>query len=212
MVRTFCGIMVFVLCLTMANAGDIKLPPPQTEGGTPVFEALNKRSSPKGNAFPTGTISDEELSTLLWAASGQNRDGKGWTVPMAMGVEPYCKIFVVGEKGAFLYSWRDHSLKEVAAENVKAKISPQPFAASASYILIFVDSPEPLEKINRGKERWEEYMDVAVGAMTQSVYLAAGSLGIGVRYAATMDQDFVKKTLKLAANEKPVCIVPIGKF
>ena len=210
--RMSCLALSLFLVALAANSGDIKLPEPQTAGGAPIFDTLRQRTSAPGNAFPTGEISDADLSTLLWAASGQNRPDKGWTVPFAMGVEPYCRIYVVSGKGVHLYSWKDHSLKAVTGEDVRAKISPQPFVKTAACIFVFVTDHASLEKNGRGKDRWQEWTDVAVGAMTQNLYLAAEALNIGGRYAAMMDADFVKKTLDIPAGEKAVCIFPLGKL
>jgi nitroreductase len=47
--------------------------------------------------------------------------------------------------------------------------------------------------------------------MTQQLYLVADSLGIGARYAETMDVNFVRKTLNIPADEEPICIFALGK-
>ena len=88
--------------LPAAWAESIALPPPATEGGLGLFSALKKRSSVSGGDFSTAEVSLEELSTVLWAASGLNRGQTGWTVPMAEGLEPYVKIYVAGPDGVWL--------------------------------------------------------------------------------------------------------------
>lgn len=59
---------------------DVILPAPKTSAGMGVFAALNSRHSAKAGEFPLKDISKQELSNLLWAASGKNRSAKGWTV------------------------------------------------------------------------------------------------------------------------------------
>ena len=201
-----------LLGISSVQGADVKLPPPQTSGGKPVLDALASRASASGREFPSGKISEAELSTLLWAASGLNRQPKGWTIPLAMGVEPYCRIYVAGAGGVHLYSWQDHSLQEISREDIRSKISSQPFAARASHFLIFVTDRSPLKKAGRMGVRWDEWLDVAVGAMTQNVYLAADSLGIGVRFVAMMDMTLIRKTLPIPDDEKPVCIFPMAKY
>ncbi|MDR1322931.1 MAG: SagB/ThcOx family dehydrogenase, partial [Candidatus Margulisbacteria bacterium] len=51
------------------------LPQPRTSGGEGIFTLLEKRASGTRNAFPTGAVSDQELATILWAATGRNRNG-----------------------------------------------------------------------------------------------------------------------------------------
>ncbi|MDR1377496.1 MAG: nitroreductase family protein [Synergistaceae bacterium] len=188
---------------------DVKLPDPLTEGGGGVFSLLKSRASALSGSYPTGQISQEELSTILWAASGLNRPGKGWTIPLAMGREPYCKVYVVGDDGTFLYDWKEHALREISKENVKAAIGSQAFVGKASHVLVFVTDSKALANFNNG--RAEEWAYVAIGAMTQNVYLAADALGIGVRYLASLSPDVARTSLQLAERDIPVCIMPIGK-
>lgn len=208
--RFLAGILTLTLCASLVAGAEGKLPEPQKSGGKSVLEAIEDRASAPGNAFPSGTISDAELSTILWAATGLNRP-RGWTVPMAMGVEPYVKVYVVSADGCFLYDWANNSLVKVADGDIRTKVNPQPFAKAASHFLVFVTDPEPLEKIGRGRDRWDEWFAVAVGSMTQNAYLAADALDIGVRYVATMDTELIRNTLALASGEKLICVLPMGK-
>lgn len=52
------------------NAEVIKLPPPQTEGGKPLMQALKLRQSTRGGFGPEVPLSMQMLSNLLWAADG----------------------------------------------------------------------------------------------------------------------------------------------
>jgi len=57
-----------------ASPGDLKLiqlPPPRTEGGKPLMQALKDRHSSR--SFREEVLTPEVLSTLLWAAYGINR-------------------------------------------------------------------------------------------------------------------------------------------
>jgi nitroreductase len=201
-------LVTIVLC-TPALA-DVKLPEPLTEGGNGIFSLLKSRASAAGGSYPTGQVSQEELSTILWAASGLNRPGKGWTVPMAMGREPYCKVYVAGDDGTFLYDWKEHALKEISKDNVKASIGSQAFVGKASHVLVFVTDGKGLGNFNNNS-RAQEWGYVAVGAMTQNVYLAADALGVGVRYIASLSPEVARTSLQLAEGDVPVCIMPIGK-
>ena len=84
MKKSLMFVMVFSTLLFTAStacAQSGKLPAPQITGGVPTLEAIENRASPASAQFPTGEISRQELSTLLWAAGGRNRGGSGWTVP-----------------------------------------------------------------------------------------------------------------------------------
>lgn len=207
--QLFC-ICLFILIFALpAFAGDIKLPPPQTEGGMGVFDALKKRSSAQGGDFSLAEIKLEELSTILWAASGLNRGEKGWTVPMAKGQPPYCSVYVAGADGIYLYDWAAHSLKEISRENVKAEIGKQSFVKKAYYVLIIVSNAEGLSRL--GTKETSEYGFVLAGAMTQDIYLASAALKIGARYIHQMHVDKIKEALKLTNGDEPICLMLLGK-
>ena len=209
----YVALTVFFVCgLCLAGVAEAaeakKLPSPQTAGGSGVFDALQRRASAAGGAFPTGAISQEELSTLLWAATGLNRPDKGWTVPMAMGREPYCRVYVTGKEGTFRYDWKAHSLVETSKEDARSTVSGQGFVAGASHVLIFVTDGKAIESFGG---RGADWGPVLAGAMTQNVYLAAEALGIGGRYMASLKSDVVRSVCGLESADVPICIMPIGK-
>jgi nitroreductase len=185
------------------------LPAPQTTGGIGIFDALAKRASAPGGDFPAGNLTPDEMSTILWAASGLNRGDKGWTVPMAMGLEPYCKIYVAEDAGIFLYNWQNNALDEISKENVRAKIGAQNFVKNAPHILIVVADGKGLAQFVEPDR--SEFANVAAGAMTQDVYLAAAALGAGARYIHSMNADEIRAALRLEDEDRPICLMMLGK-
>jgi hypothetical protein len=173
-----------------------------------LFEALKKRSSVPGGDFSLGEVTPQELSTLLWAATGLNRGTTGWTVPMAHGRPPYCRVYVADATGVSLYDWSAHSLKEISAQNIKADIGAQSFVKKAAVVLIFVSDAQALAQFG---EAAEELSHVAAGAMTQNVYLASAALGIGARYIRSLRHDAVVKALNLPKGDVPLCLMLLGK-
>ena len=202
MKKSLLVMVIVAMSASVVYAQSVKLPTPQTTGGVSVLEAIENRASSPSGQFPAGTVSDRELSTLLWAAGGRNRGGTGWTVPTAMGRDPYVSIYVASKTGMFLYNGKDHVLEQLSSGDARPKVSSQSFANSASHILIFVI---------KGKEGSQFYGQALVGAMTENVYLAAQGLNIGVRFMATMEQENVRRELKLAADDVAVNIMPVGK-
>ena len=204
------GIIVFALSLifTAPAMADITLPPPQQEGGISLFEALKKRSSVPGGDFSVAEVSLQELSTVLWAATGLNRGTTGWTVPMSYGVPPYCRVYVAGQNGVFLYDWATHSLKEVSKENIKSKIGEQSFVKKAYYSLIIVSDAKGLAQFGTDAGR---FGDVAVGAMTQNIYLAAAAFNLGARYIHSIYKDEIIRALSLPEGDDPICLMLLGK-
>ena len=202
-------VMLFCLCAAPALAADEPLPPAQQEGGMGLFEALKKRASAAGGDFSAAAVSRQELSNVLWAATGLNR-AKGWTVPMWRGAPPYCRIYVAGTEGVFLYDWATHSLKEISKENIKAKIGDQAFVKKAAYSLLFVLDGEGLAAINK-EGKAQEFGYIAVGAMTQNVYLAAAAQKLSARYIHSINREEIARALSLAPADLPVCLMLLGK-
>jgi Nitroreductase len=180
------------------------LPAPQKNGGKALFSAIEDRASATQSSFPTGAISKEDLSTILWAASGRSRKGSAWTVPTARGYDPYASIFVLGRDGAYSYNGKNHSLTKISGEDLIANVSGQSFATKAPYVLLFVSK--------LGSSRDTQFGHVLVGSMTQNVYLACDALGIGARYMATLNGDMLKAKLGLGKDDDVVCIMPMGKL
>jgi nitroreductase len=174
-----------------------------------LFEALKKRASAPGGDFPTGALEKEELSTILWAATGLNRGEKGWTVPMARGLEPYCKVYVADETGVSLYNWKTHSLDEISGDDIRAKSGSQNFVRSASCILIVTADAGALAAFNERDGR--DFANVAAGAMTQDIYLASAALGVGTRYIHSMKEDDIRAALRLDEKDWPICLMMLGK-
>jgi hypothetical protein len=203
------GVMIAVVMVSAAWA-DVELPKPQKDGGEAIFNLLEKRASGTRGNFPKGEISLEELSTILWASTGTNRGGKGWTVPLAGGKEPYVKIYAAKRDGVFLYDWKGHSLKEISDKNVLVDISGDGFVHDSPVVLIMVT-----DNVNMGSmanlNGGNALAYIATGAMSQNAYLAADSLGISARYMVSMKVDGVKRELKLSGEDTPLCIIPLGK-
>lgn len=195
-------------CFGSLVAGEegMRLPPPQMTGGEGIFDAINRRAS--GASF-AGPVSNSELSTILWAATGRNRNDGGWTVPMAMGRPPYCKVYVVGANGAFLYDWQNHSLDKVTEGDVRDRIGMQGFAKTAYYNLLLVVDAATVKKIS--KQEADAVGGYAVGAMTQNIYLAADALDLKTRFVMSVNKDETKKALELGEDDQIACIMVLGK-
>ena len=202
-------VLVLLVSASPALAGE-KLPDPQQSGGPGLFDALKKRSSAAGGDFSLAEVTRKELSTILWAASGLNRGAKGWTVPMWKGVPPYCRVYVAANEGVFLYDWKDHSLEKISGENIKGKIGRQAFVKKAWYTLIFVADAEILAQF-KSDDITRDFSHVAVGAMTQNVYLACAALTVGARYVHAMNTDEIVRALQLPEGDKPLALMLLGK-
>jgi nitroreductase len=194
------------LAAPLAAADAVKLPAPRKSGGPDVLAAIETRAS--GSSF-SGAVSDEELATVLWAATGRNRDGGGWTIPMAMGKPPYCDIYVAGKNSAHLYDRENHALIPAASGDLRSKIAKQDIAKNAYYSLVVVMDGAAAKAIR--KDTWEQIAGFAVGAATQNIYLACEALGLKTRFIISVNPDVARKELALHDGDVVACIMALGK-
>lgn len=206
------ALLFLLLAVTAAEAfaaEEIVLPAPQKTGGPALFAAIDNRSSAPQSTFPTNPVPMEDLSTILWAASGHNRDGVKWTVPMALGRPPYCKIYVSMPEGAFLYDWEGHKLIRVGTENVTPDLVSQRFAKAAPTTLYVMGDGEELATMSYPIST--ECGILLAGAMSQNVYLACEGLGVGARLVYSMDRELTKEKFRLAPLDQPFFAILMGK-
>lgn len=201
--RVFLTALAVLLALaTVSFAADMILPNPEKSGGPSVLEAMANRASAKQQAFENKSIPEKDLSTLLWAGTGLNRD-KGWTVPMAMGAAPYVDIYVLLKSGVYSYDWEKNRLLQLSAKNIIPRASGQEYVATAPCILVFVTK--------EGRARVASWADVAAGAMSQNIYLACEALGLKARYAATFNKETLLSNMEAAGLLlKIIAIMPVG--
>lgn len=194
------AVLAAMLCAVPASAADIMLGAPKRSGGPDVLTAISNRASAAQKDFEKRELTESELSTILWAATGKNRT-KGWTVPLAMGAAPYVDVYALLKKGSYLYDYEHGTLKQAGTRNLLKRAGQQAFTATAPCILVFV-SHTP---------RVENWAYIAAGAMTQNVYLAAQSLGLKTRYIQSCNRETLFDGLDLSPLEKIICIMPVGE-
>lgn len=214
MKRITLAVVLAAVLATVAVAGEtVSLPQPQKTDGMPLFEAIDHRASPGQSDFPFGKLSREDAATILWATTGLNRDGKDtWTVPMAMGVQPYCKVYYADTTGAYRYDWKTHSMEKVTGENIIERVMLQDFAKKVPAALIIVEDGAEKAKIRtRSMKARDEFTVLAAGMMSQNAYLAARGVGAGARLVYSVELDDAAKYLQLAKNDRALFAILLGK-
>ena len=186
-----------------ASAANIVLTEPEKTGGPSVLEAIAKRASAAQAKFAKDEPTVKELSTLLWAATGKNREPKGWTVPMAMGRDPYVSVYVLLKSGGYLYNVEKNALMQITNEKgLTSRAVTQDFARSAPCVLVFV---------SRGVMNVDDYNFIATGAMSQNVYLACEALGLKTRFIASVNKLNIEQALQLGPVMKITGAMLVGR-
>lgn len=169
----------------------VALPSFDRNSAYPLEKGLLARRSTK-SYDPDRNLSPDEISRLLWAASGVNRPGGGRTVPSARGRYPV-DVMVALPDGVYLYQPGSHSLKRGIAEDIRPVIPTQDGFKRAAMIVLYV--------INKDKAANIAYADLEIGCMGQNLYLEASALGLGSCIFASISLDRVTKALGLKGSQ-----------
>jgi SagB-type dehydrogenase family enzyme len=200
--------MVFALA-TMINAQEseiVKLPAPQITGGRPLMDCLKARQSSR--EFGPEKLSAQDLSNLLWAADGINRPDSGKrTAPSAVNWQDI-DIYVSTAEGLFLYLPKEHALRKILSEDVRAAMGTQEFVKSVPVNLIYVSD---YSKLARGTDEDKRFYSGAhTGFISQNVYLFCASAGLATVVRGLVDREAMAKTMLLRPEQHVTLAQSIG--
>ncbi|MCD7948584.1 MAG: hypothetical protein LUG13_09955 [Oscillospiraceae bacterium] len=161
----------------------------------PVLQALEQRNSAPREEF-TGKEIDEDLLQLLgWAATGKNRDGTGFVVPLAMGSEPYVSLYLVQESGVRKFLWEDNSFETIMEEDIRSQVAMIDVEGAYAYWIYVID----LDQVPMGNTNWGYH---TIGSMSEHQYLVAEEYDVQARYMAAVNAESVIELLGFDAEEK----------
>ena len=195
--------------------GGTKLPEPCRDGKTTVEAALGRRQSVR--EFNREALTLAEVSQLLWAAQGMTSSAGRRTVPSAGALYPL-EVFLVSGKedvlpaGVYRYRPLAHELVRVAEGDKRAQLATaaleQEWLKEAPVTLVIAAVYERTAR--KYRQRAERYVHMEVGHAAQNVHLQAAALGLGTVVVGAFGDAQVKRVLTLAANEDPLCLMPVG--
>ena len=204
--------LLLAMCATMTtlhaqDAGEWKLNRPDLNRGVNVMKAFSDRHSDR--EFSTRELSLQDLSDLLWAANGVNRPGDGKrTAPSALNKQDV-DIYVFLAKGVYLYDASKHVLKLVAEGDHRAVVAGrQDFVKQAPVSLVYVSD---LSRFGMGLDEQVKLMGAMdAGIVSQNVNLFCAGVGLSTVPRASMDQEALRKLLKLSDTQVPMMNNPVG--
>lgn len=182
------------------------LPPAQTTGGLPLMEALRQRHSAR--EFRPDALTQQQLSDLLWAACGLNRDALGGrTAPSAMNAQEV-DLYVALPQGLYLYEPKAQALQLVVAQDVRRVTGYQDFVDTAPLDLIFVADHSRMKIVPAAMR--ESYASVAAGAMAQNIYLYCASVGLATVVRAWFDRQALTQAMGLTPDQQLLLTQTVG--
>jgi SagB-type dehydrogenase family enzyme len=206
-------------CESMSPASStqtIQLPDPRTDGDISVEKALMTRRSVR--SYKNAPLNLVEISQLVWSAQGITTARGFRTAPSAGALFPLEMYVIAGRienlpSAIYKYSPRQHALIQIISGDKRAELSRaalrQGAIRKAPAILLF----SAVYERTTGKygQRGIRYVHMEVGHAAQNVCLQAIALGLRTAVIGAFDDEAVKQTAHLPANEQPLYFVPVGR-
>lgn len=183
---------------------DIDLPKPVTTGGMPLMDALSARKTIR--SFDSKELSAQELSNILWAACGLNREDGRRTSPTACNSQEI-DVYVALPSGVYFYDAKANKLVAKVAGDLRADTGMQPFVGKAPVNLVFVSETSRMEMGDDGKAF---YSSTDAAFASQNVYLYCASEGLATVVRGAIDRDAIAKKFGLPATCRVVLAQSVG--
>lgn len=174
---------------------------------TTLMQALSDRRSDR--EFADKQISLEELSSLLWAANGVNRENGKRTAPSAVNAQDI-DIYVCMAKGAYLYDAKQNQLRCITTEDIRSAVAGNQQVMAPVFLVMIADLSRYLERISSDRARCELMANVDAGYVSGNIGLYCAAANLVTVPRATMDKAALKKALKLTDSQLPILNNPVG--
>ena len=197
--RIIIASMLTLISFSGLTAADIELPQPQKTGGMPLMEALSNRKSTR--EFSTEKrLSAQQLSDLLWASCGYNREDK-LTIPTALNRQEV-SVYVITPEGAWLYAAKENKLIQVTDKDVRDYAAAQDYAKTALLNIAIVS--------DKALMAHDIFAGTAAGAVMQNIYLWCASNEIGTVTRGSFDGANLAKALGLKETQRVMLVQTVG--
>jgi len=206
--RIWAGVLLMIMTAsTIASELQIVLlPPPQTESGKPLMQALKERHSTR--EFSPEALPPRVLSNLLWAAAGVNRPASGQrTVPSARDWREI-DVYVATAEGMYRYDAKANALQPVVARDLRTLTGVQDFVAMAPVNLVYVADFDRME--GAAAEQKEFYAATDTGFIAQNVYLFCASANLATVVRGSVERDALAKAMGLAPHQRIMLAQTVG--
>lgn len=185
----------------------IQLDAPDKTRGSSVMKALADRHSVR--EYANKKLSQKDLSDLLWAANGINREDGRRTAASALNKQDV-DIYVFMEEGAYLYDAKAHKLNPVVEGDHRSLIGgKQTSVNSAPACLLLVTDYSRFGTVGSEESR-KQWGAFDAGLVSQNIALFCTACGLATVPRGSMDVEGLTKLLNLSATQIPVINNPVG--
>ncbi|HKK80605.1 MAG TPA: SagB/ThcOx family dehydrogenase [Prolixibacteraceae bacterium] len=199
-------LFAMALFLTLnVTAQNIKLPEPNQDGGMPLMETLNNRKTVR--SFQSKELTQQQLSDLLWAGWGVNRESGKRTAPSAMNYQE-TDLYVLLKNGVYVYNAEDNKLVFVSDKDERKYAGTQDFIEDAPVQLVLVADLSRMSGNSSSGKLNTAYIDA--GYISQNIYLWCASEELGTGARAMIDHEVLSPKLKLDDEQRIIIAHSVG--
>lgn len=197
-------------------SGAAPLPKPRTAGNVSVEQALHQRRSLR--SYSRAALSLEEVGQLLWAAQGITSRSGYRTAPSAGALYPLETFLCAGRvdglpAGVYRYRPEGHELVPLAEGDRRAELAAaalaQGWVREAPVVIALAAVYRRVT--GRYMQRGVRYAWMEAGHAAQNVLLQAAALGLGGVPVGAFDDRAVARVLRMAGEEEPLYLIPVGR-
>ena len=185
----------------------IKLLEPDKTLDVSLMQALSDRASQR--EFADKHLSLEDLSSLLWAANGVNREDGKRTAPSAVNAQDI-DIYVCMASGAYLYDAKQSQLSRITTEDLRPAVcGKQPMEAPVFLVMIADISRYP-EGLASQRQLVESFAAMDAGYVSGNIGLYCAAAKLATVPRASMDKEALTKALNLKDTQILILNNPVG--
>ncbi len=199
-----------------AELKPIELVKPEMDGGKSVLASLKIRQTNR-NIKPEA-LTPQELSNLMWAAFGINRDqirgGKTGRTAASASNSQEIDLYVALPEGVYVYEAAGHKLMPVVTGDLRARAGRRGAATAPVNIFFVVDlakfAAAPFQEPGlKDADIQKSYYFVDTGLIAGNVYLFAASTGLAAWFH-NCDKENTHKELKLRPEQRVLFAQTVG--
>lgn len=173
-----------------------------------LVESLQKRETSRD--FSEKPLSLQQLSGLLWAANGVNRDDGKRTAPSALNKKSI-DTYVVLAEGVYRFDADKNLLVPVVDGDFRKLAGVQDFVWNAPLNLIYVaDLTKWDGSSNPPDDNVLSMIALEAGCQVQNVYLYCASEGLATVVRGSVDKNELSKAIKLSPSQYIVAGQTVG--
>lgn len=172
-----------------------------------LMQALSDRKSQR--EFSDKQISLEELSSLLWAANGINREDGRRTAPSAVNSQDI-DIYVCMASGAYLYDAKQSQLIRITTEDLRLAVAAQQQIEAPMFLVMVADVSRYPEGLASQREAVEKLACMDAGYVSGNIGLFCSAAQLATVPRASMDKDALTKALNLTDTQILLLNNPVG--